>query len=107
MSCTANSKYGIKELVPLTEGCSGYSRFTRPWTEYLYGKLLADADIGVGEGYKKGNSTRKKECKRQLVKWWKHSIITVGREMSCIANSQYGMKELSAISDSGMLLPYL
>ena len=27
--------------------------------------------------------------------------------MSCAANSQYGMKELSAIFDSGMLLPYL
>ena len=32
-------------------GISGFSQFTRPWTEYLYGKLLANADIGVGEGY--------------------------------------------------------
>ncbi len=44
-------------LVPLPEGCSGYSRFTRPWTEYFYGKLLEDADIGVGEDYRKENST--------------------------------------------------
>jgi len=42
----------------LTEGCSGYSRFTRPWTEYLYGKLLANADIGVGEDYKKKKTLR-------------------------------------------------
>ena len=41
---------------PLTEGCSGYSRFTRPWTEYFYGKLLEDADIGVGEDYRNENS---------------------------------------------------
>ena len=35
------------------------------------------------------------------------SIITVGWEMSCNANSKYGIKELSTIFDSGMLLPYL
>jgi len=40
----------------LTEGCSGYSRFTRPWTEYFHGKLLEDADIGVGVDYRKENS---------------------------------------------------
>ena len=50
---------------------------------------------------------RKKECKRKLVEWLERSIITVGREMSCIPNSQYGIKELSTIFDSGMLLPYL
>ena len=27
--------------------------------------------------------------------------------MSCTANSKYGIKELSTIFDSGMLLPYL
>ena len=27
--------------------------------------------------------------------------------MSCTDNSQYGIKELSTIFDSGMLLPYL
>ena len=36
-----------------------------------------------------------------------HSITTVGWEMSCTANSKYGIKELSTIFDSGMLLPYL
>ena len=46
----------ITLAVPLTEGCSGYSRFTRPWTEYLYGKLLANAGTGVGEDYRKENS---------------------------------------------------
>ena len=67
MSCATNSQYGLRELsaiydgwmlLPylLTEGCFGYSRSTRPWTEYFYGKLLEDADIGVGEDYKKDNS---------------------------------------------------
>ena len=47
-------------VVPLPEGCSSNSRYPRPSEEYLYGKLLEDADIGVGEDYKKGYSTKKK-----------------------------------------------
>ncbi len=35
------------------------------------------------------------------------ALQLVGWTMSRIANSKYGIKELSAIFDSGMLLPYL
>ena len=87
MSCAANSQYGMKELsaifdsgmlfhaVPLTEGCSGYSRSTRPWTEYFYGKLLADADIGVGEDYKKDNSMIIKV--NENISWWSGESIAL------------------------------
>ena len=87
MSCTANSKYGIKELstifdsgmllnaVPLSEGCSGYSQSTRPWTEYFYGKLLEDADIGVGEDYSKENSTIIRV--NESVSWWSSKSIAL------------------------------
>ena len=86
MSCTANSKYGLRELsaiyddwmlLPylLTEGCSGYSRSTRPWTEYFYGKLLEDADTGVGEDYKKDNSMIIKV--NENISWWSGESIAL------------------------------
>ena len=86
MSCTANSKYGIKELSTIFDsgmllpylcqrGCSGYSRFTRPWTEYFYGKLLEDADIGVGEDYSKENSTIIRV--NESVSWWSSKSIAL------------------------------
>ena len=69
MFCTANSKYGIKELSTIFDsgmllpylwqrGVLDIVGSTRPWTEYFYGKLLADADIGVGEDYKKKKTLR-------------------------------------------------